>query len=74
MILYLLVVLNIRTIAQGSYFGTGATDFLIGTFQFFVIKKIAKSDDAIHQWAGYAAGGVIGGLLGIWMSQNVFNT
>lgn len=72
MVLYLLVVFNIRTIANGSYFGTGMTDFMIGSFQFFVIKKISTSDDSTHQWAGYSIGGVIGGLIGIWMSHNVF--
>ena len=71
-LLYLLVVFNIRTIAQGSYVGTGLTDFLIGTFQFFVIKKIASSGDSIHQWAGYSTGGVIGGLLGIYLDTNWF--
>jgi len=35
---------------------------------FFVIRKIAKSEDSLHQWIGYAVGSVIGSYLGIYLS------
>jgi hypothetical protein len=47
---------------------TVISDFIIASFNFFVIRKIAKSQDSFHQWLGYAVGGAIGGVLGLWIS------
>jgi hypothetical protein len=48
---------------------SAASDFACATFSFFVIKKIATSDNTFHGWLGYALGGVVGSVLGIWVSK-----
>lgn len=68
LILYLLLVLNYRSVSQMNYLATVISDFVIASFNFFVIRKIAKSQDSFHQWLGYAVGGAIGGVLGLWIS------
>lgn len=68
LILYLLLVLNYRSVSQMNYMATVISDFIIASFNFFVIRKIAKSQDSFHQWLGYAVGGAIGGVLGLWIS------
>jgi len=44
------------------------SDFTIASLNFFVIRKIAKSEDSLHQWLGYVMGSVSGSYLGIWLS------
>ena len=68
LLLYLLLVINYRFVAWVNYPGTVITDFVIASFNFFVVRKIAKSEDSLHQWAGYAFGGALGGVIGLWLS------
>ena len=63
---YTLLVVNYRAVA--NYFWSAITDFAIASFSFFIIKKIAKSDDSLHLWFGYAMGGLVGSIFGIWLS------
>ena len=65
---YTLLCINFRAVAQAHYVQSAASDFVIATLSFFVIKKIANSDDTVHQWLGYALGGVVGSILGIYTS------
>jgi hypothetical protein len=66
---YCLITINYRAIAHANYVMTGISDFIFASLNFFIIKKIAKSDDTIHQWLGYSLGGVVGALLGIYVSK-----
>ena len=66
---YCLITINYRAVAHANYFLTGISDFIFASLNFFVIKKIAKSEDTIHQWLGYSLGGVVGALLGIYVSK-----
>ena len=72
LVLYILLVINYRAVTKIDYSGTIITDFIIASFNFFVVRKIAKSDDSVHQWAGYAIGGAIGGALGLYLSKILF--
>ena len=65
---YGLIVVNYRAVAQASYFWSGLSDFVLASFSFFIIKKIAKSEDSWHLWFGYALGGLVGSLVGIYLS------
>ena len=69
LVLYFLLVINYRAVSKIDYTGTVITDFIIASFNFFVVRKIAKSEDSFHQWAGYAFGGAIGGVLGLYISK-----
>ena len=49
-VLYSLICVNYRAIAQLHYHEAAMADFLIASMNFFVIRKIAQSGDAFHQW------------------------
>jgi len=65
---YSLLCINFRAVANTEYHHAALTDFMLASLSFFVIRKIARSEDALHQWIGYVAGSVAGSYLGIWLS------
>ena len=67
-VLYSILCINFRAVAQAHYHEAALTDFLIASINFFVIRKIAQSTDALHQWVGYVTGSVIGAYIGIYLS------
>lgn len=66
---YSLLCINYRAVAQAHYFQSAVSDFAIATLGYLVIKRIANSDNSLHQWLGYAIGGVVGSIVGIWLSK-----
>lgn len=66
---YSLLCINYRAVAQAHYIQSAASDFMIASLSFFVIKRIAQGQDHFHQWLGYATGSVIGSFLGIYISK-----
>ncbi len=60
--------INFRAVAQAQYHVAAAADFIVASLNFFVIRKIANTNDAVHQWAGYVLGSVAGSYLGIYIS------
>jgi hypothetical protein len=66
---YSFLCINYRAVAEKQYHLAAITDFMLATISFFVIRKIARSDDALHQWMGYVAGSVAGSYLGIYISS-----
>jgi hypothetical protein len=65
---YSVLCMNFRAVAEAHYHEAALTDFLIASMNFFVIRKIAQSGDALHQWIGYVLGSVVGSYLGIYLS------
>ena len=66
--LYGLLCINFRAVALAHYNESAITDFTIASMNFFIIRKIAQSNEAYHQWIGYALGSVAGSYLGIYLS------
>jgi hypothetical protein len=66
---YSLLCINFRAVAATDYHEAAITDFMLASLSFFVIRKIARSEDAIHQWLGYVTGSVTGSYLGIYLSS-----
>jgi hypothetical protein len=66
---YSLLCINFRAVAQAHYVQAAISDFTIATLGYLVIKKLANSDNSLHQWLGYSLGGVVGSVLGIWLSK-----
>lgn len=66
--MYTIWCINYRAVADADYHKAAISDFLIASMNFFVIRKISQTQDALHQWAGYTLGSVIGSYLGIWIS------
>ena len=67
-VLYGLLCINYRSVSAAHYNLAAVSDFTIASLNFFVIRKIAKSEDSLHQWLGYVMGSVAGSYLGIWLS------
>jgi uncharacterized membrane protein YfcA len=68
---YSLLVINYRAVAQANYVHSAVSDFAIASLSFYVIKKIAHGQDNFHQWLGYALGGVVGSIIGIYISVHL---
>ncbi len=67
-VLYGLLCINFRAVALAHYHESAITDFIIASMNFFIIRKISQSQEAYHQWIGYALGSVVGSYLGIYLS------
>jgi len=67
-ILYGILCINYRAVADAQYHLAAISDFTIASLNFFVIRKISKSEEAFHQWFGYVSGSVVGSYLGIYIS------
>jgi hypothetical protein len=65
---YSIICINYRAVAQAHYAWSALSDFIFASLSYFVIKRIATSDNTFHQWLGYALGGVVGSVLGIYLS------
>jgi hypothetical protein len=71
LVAYSLMCLNFRAVAQAHYLWSALTDFALATLSYFVIRKIAASNETFAGWAGYSLGGVAGSFAGIWLSVEV---
>ncbi len=49
---YTIWCINFRAVADAQYHTAAASDFMIASIQFFVIRRIAHGQDHLHQWAG----------------------
>ena len=67
-IMFAVLCVNFRAIASAHYHTAAVSDFVIASLQFFVIKKIADSDESLKHWIGYTLGSVAGSYLGIYIS------
>ena len=68
---YTIWCINFRAVADTQYHAAAASDFILASIQFFVIRRIATGQDHLHQWVGYALGSVAGSYLGIWISSKL---
>lgn len=67
-VLYGLLCINYSAIAHVQYNLAALSDFLIASMNFFVIKKIASTEDSFYHWIGYVCGSVVGSYLGIYLA------
>jgi len=67
-LLFGILCVNFRAIAMAHYHTAAISDFMVASLQFFVIKKIASSEESYLHWFGYTAGSVVGSYLGIYIS------
>jgi hypothetical protein len=65
---YCLLTVNFRAVAQGEVALALATDAVIATMGFFIIRKISRTEDSTLSWAGYTAGSLVGTFLGFKLS------
>lgn len=61
--------MNYRAIAQANMLHSVTTDVIYASFNFFLIRKIARTDDSLVAWFGYVCGSAVGTYSGITLSQ-----
>lgn len=70
LILYCIVTINYRAIAQADYLITGLSASGIAIISFLTIKIISKKTEyPFASWTGYILGSVCGDLTGIFLSK-----
>jgi hypothetical protein len=67
---YLLITINMRAIAHSNYAWTAGSNLTFAGFNYWLIKRIAKSESTLA-WIGYTLGGVTGSMLGIFLSKSL---
>ena len=56
---------------RGQYAATFVTDMFYGLNAFFIVKKIASSDNVLGiEAAAYTVGGATGSVLAIWITKH----
>ena len=74
-LMYTLLCINYRSVADGHYIHSMISDGLIACTSFFVIKKIAQSEDqGFWLWLGYTLGSMVGSIIGIWIHKELLTT
>lgn len=70
---YALLCISLRAIAAADYHLIAVFDFIIASFAFFIIRRVAQSETTALNWIAFATGGVLGSLCGTWLSQTFFS-
>ena len=71
---FAVISINYRAVAQASYVWSVATDLVIASLSYFVVRKIAKSKESTCQWLGFALGSAVGTVIGIWASIHILGS
>lgn len=67
-ILYALLCLNFRAVAQADYGMAVASDAFIASANFYLFRSIAKEPDSTPLFIGYVLGSILGSVAGIRLS------
>lgn len=62
---YSLITYNFRSIAVGNIPAALVSDAINASLGFFVIRRIARSEDSLIGWAGYLLGSLVGTTIGM---------
>lgn len=66
---YAVCTLSWRAVAQANIPVASATDALLASLQFFILRKVIDSkEDTLAAWLAYTTGGVLGTIAGIMLS------
>lgn len=64
---YGLNAVSFRFVAKGSYLGVAVADAAIASVGFTLLRSVASAE-TWQERAGYIVGGVVGSMLGIWLT------
>lgn len=65
---YLLNCVSFRYVAKGSYVGVGFADAALAWWGFAMVQRIGKADTTFEK-VGYTVGGILGSLLGLFLTK-----
>lgn len=68
MISYLVLTLDVRSVAQANYFIAGCVNALLAFLSFAIVKRISSAKGMKEQF-GYTIGGTVGVEIGIFLSK-----
>lgn len=68
-VLYVFLVINFRAVAQANIAWSVGTDTIIAAMNFFVIRKIASSENSTLMFTAYTLGSAVGSVAGIVVSK-----
>lgn len=68
---FFIIVANTRAYTQGLYFWTGVTDMAFGLLNFAIVKRVTAAETWTER-IGYACGGTVGALVGIYVSKHLY--
>lgn len=74
LILYCIVTINTRAIAQASISATVFTDFGIAALNWATIRLIAKHNDNAGHFVSYLFGSICGSTIGILLSKSLLGS
>lgn len=66
--IYALVSVSFRAVAQADYVVSVGVDVVYATMSFWVLRRIAKTEETTIGWIGYVLGSAVGTVIGIWGS------
>ena len=65
---YGVVCISMRTVSQAAYVESVLIDLFYGAAQWFIIKKVSRSEDTVAGFLGFTLGCVSGTAVGIKLS------
>lgn len=68
---FFIIVANTRAYTQGRYLWTAVTDMAFGLINFTIVQKVATAR-TWPQRLGYASGGMVGALVGIYLTKLIY--
>lgn len=72
MLSFAIISINYRAVAQANYVWSILTDIIVAAISYFVIRRIAKTDNNAVQWIGFTIGSASGTAIGIFISKIIF--
>lgn len=58
-------------VASKKYLWVGISDALICAVGFLIVKHIAENPHSTTAMIGYMLGGILGGQVGVWLSERL---
>lgn len=65
---YAILSFNIRVLAQGDLPATMMSEAAYASFNFWIVRRIARNERGIPAWLGYVVGSVIGVTVGMLLT------
>lgn len=69
-LVYGIVIVNTRAFTTDNYLKTAISDMLLATVNFYIIRRIARDEEAKLDLIFYVLGGVVGSLVFMYIDKH----